>query len=64
MRELNESRTARVVVVLKGEGIVGGSRVCDSGGGGCASHDCGLWAVSVGVCSDLRQVYAGLTCCL
>lgn len=35
MRELNESRTARVVVFLKGEGI-GGSRVCDSGRGGVA----------------------------
>lgn len=35
MRELNESRKARVVVFLKGEGI-GGSRVCDSGRGGVA----------------------------
>lgn len=46
MRELNESRTARVVVFLKGEGI-GGSRVCDSGRGGVAVQvmivGCGLW---------------------
>lgn len=30
-------------------------------GGYCACRDCGCGGV-VGVCSDLRQVYAGLTC--